>query len=154
MPAPRPKRIAAAQLTRRVLLDQSLKARIHAQWAVSKSGKIDNHRKFSRLATGPLRQKRANCFRVGEQRITSKFQTFDRTLRCFTNRGTAVASVPKDQQLRDGEIELSLTLGNLEEIERWILSWGSHAQVLAPSELRERIAKTVAALSETYHTPV
>jgi len=42
----------------------------------------------------------------------------------------------------------------LEEIERWILSWGSHAQVLAPAELKERIAKTVAALSENYRTPV
>jgi proteasome accessory factor B len=56
----------------------------------------------------------------------------------------------KIKQLRDGEIELSLTLGNLEEIERWILSWGSHAQVLAPSELKERIAKTVSALADTY----
>ena len=65
-----------------------------------------------------------------------------------------MASVQKIKQLRDGEIELSLTLGNLEEVERWILSWGSHAQVLAPSELKERIAEIVAALSETYHTPV
>src|SRR5205823_11569124 len=37
------------------------------------------------------------------------------------------------KQLPNGRIELSLTLGNLEEIERWILSWGSHAQVLAPA---------------------
>jgi predicted DNA-binding transcriptional regulator YafY len=56
----------------------------------------------------------------------------------------------KIKQLRDGDIELSLTLGNLEEIERWILSWGSHAQVLAPAELKERIGKTVSALAETY----
>src|SRR5207253_2911946 len=32
----------------------------------------------------------------------------------------------KLKQLQDGGIELSLTLGNLEEIERCILSWGSH----------------------------
>ena len=56
----------------------------------------------------------------------------------------------KIKQRRDGGIELSLTLGNLEEIERWILSWGNHAQVLAPPELKERIAKTVSALAETY----
>jgi predicted DNA-binding transcriptional regulator YafY len=60
----------------------------------------------------------------------------------------------KIKQLRDGGIELSLTLGNLEDIERWVLSWGTHAQVLAPPELKERMAKTVAALSETYRTPV
>src|SRR5882724_7921380 len=56
----------------------------------------------------------------------------------------------KIKQQRDGEIELSLSLGNLEEIERWILSWGSHAQVLAPAELKERIAKTVAELANAY----
>jgi len=56
----------------------------------------------------------------------------------------------KIKQLRDGEIELSLTLGNLEEVERWILSWGSHGQVLAPAELRERISKTVSTLADTY----
>ena len=60
----------------------------------------------------------------------------------------------KIKQLRDGGIELSLTLGNLEDIERWVLSWGTHAQVLAPPALKERMAKTVAALSETYRTPV
>jgi proteasome accessory factor B len=52
--------------------------------------------------------------------------------------------------LRNGDLELSLTLGNLEEIERWILSWGNHAQVLAPAELKTRIAKTVSALADTY----
>ncbi|MEY2491210.1 MAG: hypothetical protein QOH24_161 [Verrucomicrobiota bacterium] len=54
------------------------------------------------------------------------------------------------RHLRNGRIELSLTLGNLEEIERWVLSWGNHAQVLAPAELRARITKTVSALSHTY----
>jgi proteasome accessory factor B len=56
----------------------------------------------------------------------------------------------KIKQMRDGKIELSLTLGNLEDIERWILSWGSHGQVLAPAELRERISKTVSTLADTY----
>ena len=56
----------------------------------------------------------------------------------------------KMKLLRNGDLELSLTLGNLEEIERWILSWGNHAQVLAPAELKTRIAKTVSALADTY----
>jgi predicted DNA-binding transcriptional regulator YafY len=56
----------------------------------------------------------------------------------------------KITQLRDGRIELSLTLGNLEEVERWILSWGSHARVVAPPELRERIANTVSTLANSY----
>ena len=36
---------------------------------------------------------------------------------------------------RDGSLELRLTLGSLEEIQRWILGWAGHAQVLAPPEL-------------------
>lgn len=54
------------------------------------------------------------------------------------------------KQLRNGAVELSLTLGTLEEIERWILSWGSHAQVQAPVELKQRIAKTASDLADAY----
>lgn len=57
------------------------------------------------------------------------------------------------RQLRNGAIELSLTLGNLEEIERWILSWGKHAQVLAPAELKQKIANTAVALAQIYRDP-
>jgi len=39
----------------------------------------------------------------------------------------------------DGSIILELELGGLEEIERWILSWGAHARVLAPKELVTRV---------------
>ena len=56
----------------------------------------------------------------------------------------------KIKELRNGGIELSLTLGNLEEIERWILSWGDHAQVIGPAELVRRISKTVAELQTLY----
>ena len=56
----------------------------------------------------------------------------------------------KIKQLGGGGIELSLTLGNLEEIERWILSWGNHAQVVAPPELKDRIASTAQALADAY----
>jgi len=56
----------------------------------------------------------------------------------------------KIKQLHGGGIELSLTLGNLEDIERWILSWGVHAHVLEPKELKEGIAKTASALVDIY----
>jgi predicted DNA-binding transcriptional regulator YafY len=56
----------------------------------------------------------------------------------------------KIKALPGGVIELSLTLGNLEEIERWILSWGTHAQVLAPSDLKQQIARTASALTAMY----
>ncbi|HJT79799.1 MAG TPA: WYL domain-containing transcriptional regulator [Chthoniobacterales bacterium] len=58
----------------------------------------------------------------------------------------------KIRPLKNGAIELSLTLGNLEEIERWILSWSTHAQVLSPPELKTRIAKTIHALAANYRT--
>ena len=41
----------------------------------------------------------------------------------------------KMKPLGNGELEMTLLLGSLEEIERWILSWGSHARVLKPARL-------------------
>lgn len=43
------------------------------------------------------------------------------------------------RDLPDGRLELSLRLGALAEVTRWLLSWGEHAEVLEPAELRERI---------------
>lgn len=45
-----------------------------------------------------------------------------------------------------GEVELALELGGLEEIERWVLSWGEHARVLAPKRLRERVRAAAQAI--------
>ena len=57
------------------------------------------------------------------------------------------------QELRDrpdGEIELTMQLGALPEVESWILSWGDQAEVLAPAELRESTQKTVARMATQY----
>jgi proteasome accessory factor B len=59
----------------------------------------------------------------------------------------------ESQKLRDlpnGAVELTLTLGALEEIEGWVLEWGSEAEVLEPPELRERLRATVSALAKIY----
>ena len=37
--------------------------------------------------------------------------------------------------LRNGAVELSLKLTSLEEVERWVLSWGGRASVVKPAEL-------------------
>jgi proteasome accessory factor B len=52
---------------------------------------------------------------------------------------------------RDGEesaIELRLRLRGLEEVARWILSWGRWAEVLEPEELRQRLLEEVAVIAD------
>ena len=49
----------------------------------------------------------------------------------------------------DGSV-IELELGGLEEIERWILSWGSHVRVLAPKELSARIRDEARAIATMY----
>lgn len=56
--------------------------------------------------------------------------------------------------LHDGGIELTMQLGALPEVESWILSWGSDAEVLAPAELRKTIRATVAKLTTQYKRKV
>jgi proteasome accessory factor B len=59
----------------------------------------------------------------------------------------------ESQELRDlpdGRLELRLRLGALPEIERWVLTWGSDAEVMQPKELRARLRATAAALLERY----
>jgi proteasome accessory factor B len=56
----------------------------------------------------------------------------------------------KLNELPDGGLELSVRLGALAEIERWVLGWGKLAEVLEPKELRESVAKTVKVLAAKY----
>src|SRR5688572_20740449 len=59
----------------------------------------------------------------------------------------------ESQELRDlpdGRLELRLRLGALPEIERWVLTWGSDAEVVQPKELRDRLKATAANLLEVY----
>src|SRR5205814_8155411 len=70
-----------------------------------------------------------------KQRIRIEFDS-------FAARLVAERKWHESQRIRekkDGSIILELDLGGLEEIERWILSWGKHARVLAPKELATRI---------------
>ncbi len=43
------------------------------------------------------------------------------------------------RELRNGGVELSMKLSSLEEVERWVLSWGGKAVVIAPPELRQSV---------------
>lgn len=57
------------------------------------------------------------------------------------------------RELPGGVLELELRLGALEEVEQWILGWGAAAEVIAPSELRAKIKRTVGALATVYGAP-
>ena len=56
----------------------------------------------------------------------------------------------KIKALPGGGVEMRMELGSLQEVERWILSWGKRAQVLGPPELVERIRTTLQVLNGVY----
>jgi predicted DNA-binding transcriptional regulator YafY len=47
-----------------------------------------------------------------------------------------------------GGLTMTMTLNNLEEVERWVLGFGGHATVVKPEELRERIGRIGRELAE------
>ena len=53
-------------------------------------------------------------------------------------------------ELPGGGCHLQMRLSCLEEIEQWVLGWGTHATVIRPVELRERVAQTATALVKRY----
>lgn len=60
----------------------------------------------------------------------------------------------KTQQLRfndDGTLDYQVTVSGLTEMSWWILGYGDQAEVLAPKELRERIAAKAAKMVEIYN---
>ena len=74
----------------------------------------------------------------------------------FAARLVAERSWHESQRIRskrDGSIVLELQLTGLEEIERWILSWGGHVRVLAPAELSEIVRDAAVSIEKLYHGP-
>jgi proteasome accessory factor B len=53
-------------------------------------------------------------------------------------------------ELPKGRLRVKFTLSSLEEVEKWILSFGTHATVIEPKELRERIEKIGEELAQQY----
>jgi predicted DNA-binding transcriptional regulator YafY len=47
-------------------------------------------------------------------------------------------------------IEFRARLSGLEEITRWVLSWGSKAQVLGPVPLKKRVKDELLAMTNTH----
>lgn len=54
------------------------------------------------------------------------------------------------ERLRDGSVKFNVTTRGLEEIQRWILSFGEDAEVIEPKELRSRFLKLGRYLRNAY----
>jgi predicted DNA-binding transcriptional regulator YafY len=54
-------------------------------------------------------------------------------------RGRKWHSSQELTELPGGQIRLRMRLNSIEEAERWVLSWGSHATVARPQALRDRL---------------
>lgn len=54
------------------------------------------------------------------------------------------------QELNNREVLARFHLNHLMDIQRWVLSWGSHAEILEPLELRDNIKKELATLNKMY----
>lgn len=49
-----------------------------------------------------------------------------------------------------GELRVRMRLNNLEEVEKWVLSFGEHATVVEPKELKERVEKAAKMITAKY----
>lgn len=65
-------------------------------------------------------------------------------------QGRAWHSSQKVTPLPGGGSHMQFRLSAMEEVERWILSWGAHANVIKPAALAERVGKTAAELARRY----
>lgn len=54
------------------------------------------------------------------------------------------------EELPDGGLVLRFFTGGLDEVKRWVMGYGSHAEVLAPPSLREAVKKEVEQMGKIY----
>jgi predicted DNA-binding transcriptional regulator YafY len=47
----------------------------------------------------------------------------------------------------DGSLEISFKVASMENIIRWVLSFGEHARIIAPLELQERVKRTISRMN-------
>ena len=69
-------------------------------------------------------------------------------------RGRRLHSSQELTEMPGGMLRVRLRLDSLEEAERWVLSLGTHATVIRPEKLRERLAKATEELWQRYGGPM
>jgi predicted DNA-binding transcriptional regulator YafY len=50
----------------------------------------------------------------------------------------------------DGSVEIAYSVADVDELVRWVLGWGTQAQIVAPKTARERIAALAADIAQSY----
>lgn len=110
-------------------------------FALPRIGAVElTRRTFPRPAGFSIREHLGGSFGIvagtGDYRVRLRFDSWAAQLvrERFWHDSQEIA------ERRDGGLELSLQLADLAEVERWALSWGEHIEVLAPKQLRERLA--------------
>ena len=58
-----------------------------------------------------------------------------------------------EQRFRDGGIQISLKVVINNELERLILGYGGHVEVIAPPSFRDRVAESVTRAARRYSAP-
>jgi len=94
---------------------------------------------FEKNPSFSLKEQLGNSF--GIHSGTGKFKVvirFDERVADYIREKKWHAS-QKLRELKNGTLELQMTLSSLVEVERWILMWGGAARVLEPAELRENV---------------
>lgn len=56
------------------------------------------------------------------------------------------------EELADGGLVLRFQAGGLAEVKRWVMAFGSHAEVLAPEKLREDVAEEAREIARIYES--
>lgn len=99
------------------------------------------NRAFSRPSDFTLEQHLGNAFGIfageGDHRVRIRLHGW--AARIVTERFWHPTQTITEVDPETVEIEMRVS--GFEELERWILGWGSCAEVLAPAELRQRIAE-------------
>lgn len=54
------------------------------------------------------------------------------------------------EELPDGGLILRFCVGGLDEVKRWVMGYGSHAEVLAPESLRQAVKEELKQMATLY----
>jgi predicted DNA-binding transcriptional regulator YafY len=68
-------------------------------------------------------------------------------------KAAVAARVVADRQidrLDDGSVEIEYRVSDADELARWVLGWGSQAEVLGPPDVRNRVAALTRQIAEKY----